>query len=98
VVLSQYAEPAYAMGSFDGGTGGRAYLLKERIRDNEELIGAIEEVANGGSVIDPLVVDGLIQARARTIPGWRVSPGASASFWRKSRPIRATVRSPTRWS
>ena len=65
VVLSQYAEPAYALRLFDGGTGGRAYLLKERIRDSEELIGAIEKVANGDSVIDPLVVDVLIQARTR---------------------------------
>jgi DNA-binding NarL/FixJ family response regulator len=65
VVLSQYAEPAYALGLFDGGTGRRAYLLKERIRDREELLGAIEKVANGGSVIDPLVVDVLIQARER---------------------------------
>ena len=65
VVLSQYAEPAYALGLFDGGTGRRAYLLKERIRDREELIAAIEKVAQGGSVIDPLVVDVLIQARSR---------------------------------
>jgi DNA-binding NarL/FixJ family response regulator len=65
VVLSQYAEPAYALGLFDGGTGRRAYLLKERIRDREELVGAIEKVAKGGSVIDPLVVDVLIQARSR---------------------------------
>ena len=65
VVLSQYAEPAYALGLFDGGTGRRAYLLKERIRDSEELIAAIEKVAKGGSVIDPLVVDVLIQARSR---------------------------------
>ena len=47
------------------GTGGRAYLLKERIRDKEELIGAIEAVARGGSVIDPIIVDVLIAARAR---------------------------------
>ena len=65
VVLSQYAEPAYALGLFDGGTGRRAYLLKERIRDSEELIAAIKAVAEGGSVIDPLVVDVLIQARLR---------------------------------
>ncbi len=65
VVLSQYAEPAYALGLIDVGTGRRAYLLKERIRDRDELIGAIEKVANGGSVIDPLVVDVLIQARSR---------------------------------
>jgi DNA-binding NarL/FixJ family response regulator len=65
VVLSQYAEPSYAMALLEKGTGGRAYLLKERIRHKRELIGAIETVARGGSVIDPLIVDVLIQARAR---------------------------------
>ncbi len=65
VVLSQYAEPAYALRLLEHGTGGRAYLLKERIRNKEELVGAIEAVARGGSVIDPTIVDVLIQARAR---------------------------------
>ncbi len=65
VVLSQYAEPAYALRLLEQGTGGRAYLLKERIRDKEELIGAIEAVARGGSVIDPIIVDVLIAARTR---------------------------------
>ena len=66
VVLSAYAEPAYAFGLFENGTGRRAYLLKERLKSREELVGAIENVARGGSVIDPLVVDVLIQARSRT--------------------------------
>ncbi|HYZ80926.1 MAG TPA: response regulator transcription factor [Solirubrobacteraceae bacterium] len=65
VVLSQYAEPAYALSLLGDGTGGRAYLLKERIRDKQELIDAIEAVARGGSVIDPRIVDLLIAARAR---------------------------------
>jgi DNA-binding NarL/FixJ family response regulator len=65
VVLSQYAEPAYAMSLLGQGTSGRAYLLKERIRDKEELIAAIMAVARGGSVIDPAIVDVLIQARSR---------------------------------
>ena len=65
VVLSQYAEPAYALSLFEHGTGRRAYLLKERIRDRAELIDAIRTVANGGAVIDPLIVDVLIQARSR---------------------------------
>ncbi|HEY2320442.1 MAG TPA: response regulator transcription factor [Solirubrobacteraceae bacterium] len=65
VVLSQYAEPAYALSLLGGGTGGRAYLLKERIRDKQELIGAVEAVARGGSVVDPRIVDVLIAARAR---------------------------------
>ena len=65
VVLSQYAEPAYALRLLEHGTAGRAYLLKERIRDKAELIRAIEAVAHGGSVIDPVIVDVLIAARTR---------------------------------
>jgi DNA-binding NarL/FixJ family response regulator len=65
VVLSLYAEPAYALGVLDQGTGGRAYLLKERVRDKDELIGAIKAVARGGSMIDPMIVDVLIEARSR---------------------------------
>ena len=65
VVLSQYAEPAYALSLLDQGTGGRAYLLKERIRNKEELLDAIEAVAHGGSAIDPVIVDVLIASRAR---------------------------------
>jgi DNA-binding NarL/FixJ family response regulator len=65
IVLSQYAEPAYALSLLEGGTGRRAYLLKERIRDRAELIAAIETVADGGAVIDPLIVDVLIEARSR---------------------------------
>jgi DNA-binding NarL/FixJ family response regulator len=65
VVLSQYAEPGYALALLGSGSGRRAYLLKERIRNREELIGAIAAVARGGSVIDPKIVDVLIEARAR---------------------------------
>jgi DNA-binding NarL/FixJ family response regulator len=65
VVLSQYAEPAYAVALLEKGTGRRAYLLKERIRNRDELIGAIEAVAEGGSAIDPAIVDVLITARSK---------------------------------
>jgi DNA-binding NarL/FixJ family response regulator len=65
VVLSQYAEPAYAISLLEHGSGGRAYLLKERIRDKEDLMAAIQAVARGGSVIDPIIVDVLIQARSK---------------------------------
>ena len=65
VVLSQYSEPAYALSFLDGGSKGRAYLLKERVSDIGQLAGAIREVAAGGSVIDPVVVDSLVAARAR---------------------------------
>jgi DNA-binding NarL/FixJ family response regulator len=65
VVLSQYAEPSYALALLEHGTSRRAYLLKERLRSKEDLIEAIEAVAIGGSVIDPSVVDVLIEARTR---------------------------------
>jgi DNA-binding NarL/FixJ family response regulator len=65
VVLSQYAESSYALALLDEGSGRRAYLLKERIREREELITAVEKVASGGSVIDPSIVDVLIRARSR---------------------------------
>jgi DNA-binding NarL/FixJ family response regulator len=65
VVLSQYAAPEYALALFDRGSAGRAYLLKERVADVEELLRAIRAVAAGGSAIDPKVVDALIEARSR---------------------------------
>ena len=64
VVLSQHVEPAYALALLEGGSARRAYLLKERLRDSTELTRAIREVASGGSVVDPLVVDQLVTARA----------------------------------
>jgi DNA-binding NarL/FixJ family response regulator len=65
VVLSQYADPAYAVSFLDGGSKGRAYLLKERVSDIEQLAGAIRDVAAGGSVVDPAVVDALVSARSK---------------------------------
>lgn len=65
VVLSQYVEEGYALRLFDKGSGGRAYLLKERVGDVEDLVEAIREVHRGGSVVDRAVVDALIASRAR---------------------------------
>jgi DNA-binding NarL/FixJ family response regulator len=65
VVLSQYSAPRYAVALLERGSAGRAYLLKERIGSVDELARAIRTVAQGGSVIDHMVVDELVQARAR---------------------------------
>jgi DNA-binding NarL/FixJ family response regulator len=65
VVLSQYAEPRYALGLLEGGSQRRAYLLKERVNDGGQLVEAIAAVARGDSVIEPKVVDELVQARSR---------------------------------
>ncbi len=63
VVLSQYIEPGWALHLFEDGSSGRGYLLKERVGDLDELVNAIRAVATGGSVIDPKVVDALVDAR-----------------------------------
>jgi DNA-binding NarL/FixJ family response regulator len=65
VVLSQYADPRYALALLQDGTRGRAYLLKERVEDLEQLVAAVQAVASGGSVIDPKVVEGLVAQKAR---------------------------------
>ena len=65
VVLSQYVEPDYALALLEHGSSGRAYLLKERVSDVDQLLRAIREVAEGGSVIDPRIVEGLVEARSR---------------------------------
>ena len=65
VVLSQFAEPEYALMLLEKGASGRAYLLKERVSDIDQLVNAVQEVAKGGSVIDPKVVEALVAARTR---------------------------------
>jgi DNA-binding NarL/FixJ family response regulator len=65
VVLSQYAVPTYALALLEGGSAGRAYLLKERVKDVDQLTAAIRAVAEGGSVIDPKVVEALVAESAR---------------------------------
>src|SRR5229473_4155718 len=65
LVLSQYADAEYALALLDKGAAGRAYLLKERVTDLDQLANAIREVARGGSAIDAKVVENLIAARAR---------------------------------
>jgi len=65
LVLSQYATPSYALALLEGGSAGRAYLLKERVQDVEQLVSAIRTVAEGGSVIDPKVVEALVAENGR---------------------------------
>ena len=65
VVISQYVSPHYALKLFEYGSAGRAYLLKEHVGHRIQLMEAIREVVAGGSVVDPKVVDVLVQARMR---------------------------------
>jgi DNA-binding NarL/FixJ family response regulator len=66
VILSQHAEPLYAVELLAAGSEGRAYLLKERVQHRAEITRAVREVADGGSVLDPRIVELLLtNARAR---------------------------------
>src|SRR3954454_18579398 len=64
IVLSAYREAAYALALLEGGSDRRAYLLKERVHTGRQLIGTIEAVGRGGSVIDAKIVETLAESRA----------------------------------
>ena len=66
VVLSQYVSPGYLPALLEGGSQRRAYLLKERVKDIDQLVAAIHDVADGGSVFDPKVVEALVAENARS--------------------------------
>jgi DNA-binding NarL/FixJ family response regulator len=66
VVLSQYASPSFVLALIEGGSARRAYLLKERVKDLDQLVAAIHAVAEGGSMIDPKVVEALVAENARS--------------------------------
>jgi class 3 adenylate cyclase/ActR/RegA family two-component response regulator len=60
VVLSQYDEPEYAISLLNDGAAGYAYLLKDRVGDGDQLVRAVREVATGGSMLDPAIVNALV--------------------------------------
>ena len=65
VVLSQHADPLYAIGLFDEGSSRRAYLVKDRVTEPSELARVLREVADGGSAVDPTVVERLLDLQRR---------------------------------
>jgi DNA-binding NarL/FixJ family response regulator len=65
VVLSQHNDAGWALALFERGSERRAYLLKERVSEPAQLVAAIRDVAAGGSVVDPKVVDALLATRTR---------------------------------
>lgn len=63
VVLSQHVGEGYAMDLLSDGVAGLGYLLKDRVSDLSELVRALQEVARGGSALDPRVVEDLMARR-----------------------------------
>jgi DNA-binding NarL/FixJ family response regulator len=67
LVLSQHLEPAYMLELVGDNASGVGYLLKDRVRDVAEFIGAVERVAAGGTAFDPAVVSSLVGGRRRSV-------------------------------
>ena len=63
MVLSQYVEVSYFDDLASTGDGGLGYLLKDRVSEIDDFLGALETVASGGSVLDSLVVKQLMRRR-----------------------------------
>ena len=59
VVLSQYDDPEYAVSLLSEGAAGYAYLLKDAVAEGDQLAAAVRQVASGGSMLDPKIVDAL---------------------------------------
>ncbi len=64
LVLSQYAEEDYAFSLLARGATGLGYLLKERVGDRDELVHALLQVAAGGTVLDPKIVEAVVRAQS----------------------------------
>jgi DNA-binding NarL/FixJ family response regulator len=81
VLLRQFDAPVYARALLEEGSAGRAHLLKERVSDPEQLVGAIREVARGGSLIDPKVVEALVAALGEVNPQPEAAPSLTPKEW-----------------
>jgi DNA-binding NarL/FixJ family response regulator len=74
LVLSQYAEPGYALELLEDDAQGIGYLLKDRINDLGEFTAAVRRVASGGSALDPTVVSLLVGRQRRDDPLGDLTP------------------------
>jgi DNA-binding NarL/FixJ family response regulator len=74
LVLSQYAEPGYALELLQDSAEGVGYLLKDRINEVPEFTAAVRRVASGGSALDASVVSQLVGRRRRDDPLAELTP------------------------
>ena len=65
VVLSQHDDEGYVWALLEGGVAGYGYLHKVRVGDVDQLVRAMREVAAGGSVLDPRILETLLHRRAK---------------------------------
>jgi adenylate cyclase len=88
VVLSQYDEPEYAISLLSEGAAGYAYLLKDRVGDGDQLCRAVREVATGGSMLDPAIVNTIV-APARADDELDEREGQLLQWIAEGRPVKA---------
>jgi DNA-binding NarL/FixJ family response regulator len=74
LVLSQYVELGLAMQLLSESAESVGYLLKDRISDVSDFVGAVRRVAAGGSAIDPKIVSTLLKRRRSDDPLARLTP------------------------
>jgi DNA-binding NarL/FixJ family response regulator len=74
LVLSQYVEPGYALELLSESAEGVGYLLKDRVSDIDEFAAAVRRVAEGGSALDPSVVQTLVGRRRKADPLDELTP------------------------
>ncbi|MGI9111215.1 MAG: response regulator transcription factor [Gaiellaceae bacterium] len=74
LVLSQYVEPGYAMELLSESAEGVGYLLKDRVSDVDEFAAAVRRVAEGGSALDPAVVNQLVGRKRQHDPVGGLTP------------------------
>jgi DNA-binding NarL/FixJ family response regulator/class 3 adenylate cyclase len=74
LVLSQYVEPGYALELLAESAEGVGYLLKDRVSDVDEFAAAVRRVAEGGSALDPSVVQTLVGRRRKADPLDELTP------------------------
>jgi class 3 adenylate cyclase/ActR/RegA family two-component response regulator len=92
VVLSQYDDPEYAVALLTEGAAGFAYLLKERVADGDRLVRAVHEVASGGSMLDPEIVQALVTP-ARPLDGLSPDEETMLQLVAEGRPVKAIAAS-----
>jgi DNA-binding NarL/FixJ family response regulator len=73
-VLSQYVELGLALKLISDSADGVGYLLKDRITDTDEFVGAVRRVAEGGSALDPTIVSMLLSRRRTDDPLAELTP------------------------
>jgi DNA-binding NarL/FixJ family response regulator len=74
LVLSQYVELGLALKLLSDSAESVGYLLKDRISDVDDFVGAVRRVADGGSALDPIIVSTLLSRQRDDDPLATLTP------------------------